>query len=376
MVEPSPPSRQPAGSNTKAGILIPTYLRPHFLDIAVRSALTQSSSNVEIIVIDNGRSDPARDLVHNLNDPRLRYVRNDRNLKLTGSIRKGIESFSDRVSWVTVLPDDDLLDRDFINTMLDFVLDQPKAQVVHGHLVMIDAEGGKTAESNVPPDHETAIEYLLGRALFLRHTFLCGIFFSRDAYNSMGGYPEFPTGMATDDALIYRLSLENGLFFNRSAVSFVRQYPEAESYRSADAPSHIRSFEAFRTYVHRASMNTGLFTSVEIALIEAITDHYVNRSITGQWLRLLQESRPENTQDLKTVLKEQCLPSIKRSSRLPLRILIDAFMVNRLRWNPEHNGIYRKAADHLQNAAVRKQEYQLRRRARLTLSDHENTGTA
>ena len=160
----------------KAGILIPTCNRRKYLKQTLESAINQTNDRLEIIVIDNGSTDGTSEYMATIADSRVRYVVNDQDIGLLGSINKGLRLFSEEVNWCTVLPDDDLLGPTFIGSMAEYLQDYPSIDVVDCHRTLIDSDGRRLSETTVPPERETAIDYLKNRARFIRQTFLAGLF--------------------------------------------------------------------------------------------------------------------------------------------------------------------------------------------------------
>lgn len=60
-------------------VIIPTYNRAALLMRAAESVLAQTVSELELIIVDDGSSDHTPDIVSRLNDPRVQYIRLDRN---------------------------------------------------------------------------------------------------------------------------------------------------------------------------------------------------------------------------------------------------------------------------------------------------------
>lgn len=71
----------------KVTIMIPTYNQAAFIREAIRSALAQTYSNLEVIVGDDASTDDTPEIVAKINDPRLKYVRNATNLGRTSNYR-------------------------------------------------------------------------------------------------------------------------------------------------------------------------------------------------------------------------------------------------------------------------------------------------
>jgi GT2 family glycosyltransferase len=323
------------------GILIPTYERARFLEQALASAITQSYRKIEIIVIDNGNDDALHNHFTQMDFPRVSYIRNEENVFLIGSVRKGIQLFSSAVTWITILPDDDLLDRDFVKAMVDHVKLHPEAVVVHGHRNLINNIGEKIGETSVPPQHESAIEYLMNRSLFLRQSFLCGVFFSRAAYDQIGGYPEFTTGMATDDALIYALSLNSGLYFNNNSSASVRMHPAAESHSSSNTIKHMRAYEDFEKYILKISELKNKYSSEDLKIIRKFLDRYTRASIGGLWLRRVHELLLNDALTHNQELTKFYKLSKGNEIHFPLRVRFSVFFATIFHWNPETNKLYR-----------------------------------
>jgi glycosyltransferase involved in cell wall biosynthesis len=319
----------------KAGILISTYNRRKYLKRALESAINQTNDNLEIIVIDNGSTDGTSEHMATIVDSRVRYIVNDQDIGLLGSINKGVRLFSEEVNWCTVLPDDDLLDPNFIRSMADYLQDYPAIDIVDSHRTLIDSNGRRLTETTLPPERETAIDYLKNRARFIRQTFLAGMFFNRNTYNQIGGYPQFATGMASDDALIFALAISKGLYHNRNAVAHVRMHPEAESNCLSKALKHIQSFVDFRNYVISIASRSGEFSKKDIRMIVRTLDRYVSVSISSLWVRRVHEllfgGMPSPDQELSDFYR------LVGANDLPfsMRVRVDAFVANMLNWSPE-----------------------------------------
>src|SRR5438552_12056161 len=83
-------------------IVLPTYNRAHLLAHAIRSVLCQTYGNIELIIVDDNSQDNTPDVVRLFDDARIRYVRNDENLKLPRGLNKGFSlSKGDFLTWTS-----------------------------------------------------------------------------------------------------------------------------------------------------------------------------------------------------------------------------------------------------------------------------------
>lgn len=276
------------------GIVIPTYNRLTYLRQALKSARDQQYGDLAIIVMDNGSTDGTAEFMAELADPRIRYMVNERNIGMAGSINRGIGLFADGVEWCTVLCDDDILEKDYVGRMADFLNDHPGILVASGRIIFIDNDLRELRNSVEGPVVESALSYLVARTDIKRETYLSALMFHRRSFIEMGGYPRFASGLATDDALIFHLAAKgSGFGYNRSAVCSIRIHGSAESVSLPGGfAAHFKSALDFKDYCLRIGRTYGLPESVVLKTIDLkikgllyvlFTTHYTDR------LKFLQE---------------------------------------------------------------------------------------
>lgn len=94
-------------------VIILTKDRHELVRAAIRSALNQTVADIEVIVVDDESTVPVR---IDIEDARVRLVRNERNLGMSASRNIGLEAA--RGLYVTYLDDDDELLPDMVRTSL------------------------------------------------------------------------------------------------------------------------------------------------------------------------------------------------------------------------------------------------------------------
>ena len=192
-----------------------------------------------------------------IRDARVRYVVNKRNLGLAGSVNRGVSLMPEDVEWCTVLCDDDALDEGFIAYALEAAAERNAAAVVHGHRVFMSVGGAVLRDALPSPDEESAYSYMVARSRGTRETYLTGTLFRRSAFEEIGGYPSFPTGIASDDAFLFALALGDRLVCAPEAKAHIRIHPHAESHSLTDFPKIYESLKAFHAYCVAAIANRG-----------------------------------------------------------------------------------------------------------------------
>ncbi len=209
-------------------VIIPTWNRAHTLGAAIQSALSQEPAPLEILVCDDGSSDPSRELVESMADPRIRWIEGPHMGRPAIARNRGIAE--SRGQWIAFLDSDDewlpgklqtqlaLAHRlDCLATCGNAVRVVP-GQGIQGQLLALDASR-------------------LGFKELLRGNFvICSsAMFERSLLRKVGGFPERAELAALED---YALWLRVATFTD---FAFVAQ--PVVSYRDDQANS-IRGREA------------------------------------------------------------------------------------------------------------------------------------
>lgn len=91
----------------KVSICIPVYNMASSVERTIRSALAQTYPDIEVLVMDNQSTDGTFERARQIQDPRLRVVRNERNLGCYGNHNRCLESAAGE--WIKFLHGDDEL---------------------------------------------------------------------------------------------------------------------------------------------------------------------------------------------------------------------------------------------------------------------------
>ncbi|WP_169924013.1 glycosyltransferase family 2 protein [Sulfurifustis variabilis] len=100
-------------------VVIPTYNRAALLPKAIASVLRQTHARFEIVVVDDGSTDATATVVSSLQDPRIRYVRHERNRGLPAARNTGIRAA--RGEYVAFIDDDDEWREDKLERQLQVI---------------------------------------------------------------------------------------------------------------------------------------------------------------------------------------------------------------------------------------------------------------
>ena len=105
-------------STPLVSVIIGTYNRPNLLARAVRSVLSQTHGNFEIILVDDASTDNTPRVAQSFADPRVNYVRHEVNKGIAVASNTGFAHASG--DYVALLGDDDeWVDPQKLETQLD-----------------------------------------------------------------------------------------------------------------------------------------------------------------------------------------------------------------------------------------------------------------
>ena len=134
-------------------VAIPTFNRPEQCREAVASALAQSYPQLDVLVGDNGSSDPLRAWCESVqaSDPRLQYRRNERNLGMAGNWNALADHA--RGELFVLLADDDRLLPTCVSTLVAAIR-KYDAQLAFSNHYVIDNDGKRLEDESVRLTHE------------------------------------------------------------------------------------------------------------------------------------------------------------------------------------------------------------------------------
>ena len=132
-------------NSTTISILLPTHNRAALLPEALRSALAQTYTDIEILVLDNASTDNTPDVVAAFqSDPRVRSLRHPHDLGITGNWQAGIEAAAG--DFFCLLHDDDTLEPEFVAALAAPLLADDSLAVAFSNHSCMDAQGHTLVE--------------------------------------------------------------------------------------------------------------------------------------------------------------------------------------------------------------------------------------
>lgn len=223
-----------------ASVVIPVYNGEAYLAEAIESALAQTETNIEVVVVDDGSTDSSRAILRRfaLQDARVR-VFEEEHRGLVATLNRGLEVALGR--YICRLDADDIAEPSRIEKQVKFLEARQDYVLVGGQVTVIDKDG-ETIGARERPLLYAEVETALRRSNCFTHS---SVMFRRTEVLREGGYdPLF--NLAEDYDLWVRLAAHYRLGNLPDCVCLYREHGNQVS-------SSVMLRSAFTTMCIRAS---------------------------------------------------------------------------------------------------------------------------
>jgi glycosyltransferase involved in cell wall biosynthesis len=225
-------------------IAIPTFNRASWLETCVDAALSQTYHSLEVLVSDNASTDGTAEVLHMLSDPRLRVVRQQRNLGLVANWNSAL--YLARGSYIIVVSDDDIVEPTYVEQCVGLISQEPRLPIVVGQANIRFLPENVVKPASLPdlttgiwPGTDILCAFLEGRI----SAQMCGICLRRDLALAGGGFrPDFPH--ACDIACWAPLLLKGNAGFIREGLVTYQVHDAAWTSR-IDEDARLKEVERF-----------------------------------------------------------------------------------------------------------------------------------
>lgn len=153
---------------TRFDIVVPCYNYAHYLEGCIETIVTQRDVDVRVLIIDDCSPDNTPEVASRLaeNDPRITYVRNEKNLGLIGTANRGVMEWASS-DYVVLLSADDQLTPGALARAAQLLDANPDMSMCYGMALMLWDEG----EPLTPEDPATSETRIIPGKDFIRRIF-------------------------------------------------------------------------------------------------------------------------------------------------------------------------------------------------------------
>jgi glycosyltransferase involved in cell wall biosynthesis len=205
----------------RVSIVIPVYNGANYLREAIDSALAQTTSDIEVIVVNDGsRDDGATAAIARLYGDRIRYIEKE-NGGVSTALNRGIAEM--RGHWFCWLSHDDRYLPSKVATQLAFFEQHSDAKIAGCNFEIIDEAGNVTSTFR-----ENLGILRNGREVMTSWVYGCGLMIHRSALERAGPFNE--ANRTTQDLEMWLRLVEHGpIYLMPDVLAQLRQHPEAGS---------------------------------------------------------------------------------------------------------------------------------------------------
>jgi glycosyltransferase involved in cell wall biosynthesis len=207
-------------------ICIPTYNNARMVGDALRSAMAQTHSNLEIVVLDNHSTDDTEAVVRRVagGDTRVRYVRHEKNVGMAGNFNCSLEMSSGEL--VLILCADDFLEPSCAKTLAEALSSEIGTVLAACGRRIVDAQLNPLKISRPRSRRETVAAGALIVECFVHSNILgepSAVMFRRSA--SLRGFREEYNQLLDLEMWFHLLSQGNAVCLP-DVLSNIRRHPE------------------------------------------------------------------------------------------------------------------------------------------------------
>ena len=125
--------------NPTITVLMPVYNGEKYLRLAIDSILNQSYSDFEFLIINDGSTDKSEEIILSYQDNRIRYIKNETNLKLIKTLNKGIDLAKGK--YIARMDCDDVAIPDRLEKQIKLFQENPTLDFISGLPIHLLSDG-------------------------------------------------------------------------------------------------------------------------------------------------------------------------------------------------------------------------------------------
>lgn len=204
--------------------MLPVYNGALFLEEAIKSVLAQTLQDFEIVVVDDGSTDQTPEVLSQYADPRVRVLRNERNVGLVESLNRGVaEAQSDLIARLDA---DDLMLPHRLARQVEYMRAEPECGLLGTGFRW------QRLEDDVAVEYRPLTRHAALRFQLLFANAVTNVVFRRAIWQDVGGYRD-PGGPAEDYDFYLRTSSVTRVANIPDILSTVRHHPASISARNS-----------------------------------------------------------------------------------------------------------------------------------------------
>ena len=202
----------------KISVIMPAYNAEKYLREAIDSILGQTFTDFELIVINDCSRDDTEQIILSYQDPRIVYLKNEKNLGVAGTLNRGLEVA--RGAYIARMDADDRSVPDRFQRQVGY-MDANPLTVVCGSRVTVFSDDGQQRQADYPTEDAQIRATLLVACPFAHPS----VMIRRQALSQLGSGYEEAFEKVEDYRLWTRLAEVGQLKNLEESLLFYRKHP-------------------------------------------------------------------------------------------------------------------------------------------------------
>jgi glycosyltransferase involved in cell wall biosynthesis len=222
----------------KVSVIIPTYNRGYIVHEAIGSVLSQTESDVEVLVVDDGSTDDTREVVESIGDSRIVYIFKN-NGGVSSARNVGVTKATGE--YIAFLDSDDLWPSNYLSALTSGLQNNPAHDAAYTAVTMVLSDGSRIESYKKPAGKNGNIS----QDLFLRGFIWPSASLFKSSLWESFRFDEKLLNSSEDSDAFLRLSLNCSFAFIDSVESFHRTSCDSISAEKGVSCNRLLSLERF-----------------------------------------------------------------------------------------------------------------------------------
>jgi glycosyltransferase involved in cell wall biosynthesis len=224
-------------------ICMPAFKAERYLEATLDSVRTQTFTDWELILVEDGSRDRAEELVQEFartGSQRVQFVRHEKNQGLPATRNTGIGLA--RSEWIVLLDSDDLWTPDHLSDLVACAREHPEADLVHSGSVLFDSDSGRELEIRAP-SAEIVSSYPLSLFLGAYIVQPSSVMLKKSLWAKVGGFD--PAFRYVEDREMWMRCARAGSLFAFTGRNTCRYRKHATALTTHSGPMAIAAAEVY-----------------------------------------------------------------------------------------------------------------------------------
>lgn len=266
--------------NIGISIIMPTYNRERLVLRSIQSILDQTYTNWELIIVDDGSTDSTQQVVQSVNDQRISYIKNQKNMGAALSRNKGVQLAN--YNYLAFQDSDDVWKPGKLEKQMCYLSKHAEFDLVYSSFVNHHLDGRKV---QVPNDQIGEREGNLLSTLLINNVIgTPTILVKKETFENNRGFDETLCALEDWD-FVLRVSESSRIGFIPDVL--VEAY-QTKGSLSCDGAGYFHARCKMLTSHYREMQELGLFDDLVGNLFREAEKHGILESVQKLFMRYLE----------------------------------------------------------------------------------------